>query len=218
MCNLHSISPPCNMGWHLVTPGFVTVRAGICHTDYHQVNDEWGGGIFPMVPGHEIVGIVTEVGPKVKSLKPGDRVGVGCFVESCMKCDRYSSPHSVAVTSAGHHALFESVVRGLQRAHFYCCSMPSQLQITLARLSLQGLRVLVFCIVRRTCPHDGTVCLCSACWCLLALIRPGHNADLMLQVQKAGGELLPQVCADLQCQGLPWRCDIWRLQHTPGGA
>ena len=41
-----------------------------------------------MVPGHEIVGIVTEVGPKVKSVKPGDRVGVGCFVESCMKCER----------------------------------------------------------------------------------------------------------------------------------
>eukprot|EP00891_Asterochloris_glomerata_P005343 jgi/Astpho2/5343/Aster-05893 len=67
---------------------FAITHCGICHTDYHQVNDEWGGGIFPMVPGHEIVGIVTEVGPKVKSLKPGDRVGVGCFVESCMKCDR----------------------------------------------------------------------------------------------------------------------------------
>ena len=93
VCNLHSMSPPCKRGCHLPAPAFVTACAGICHTDYHQVNDEWGGGIFPMVPGHEIVGIVTEVGPKVKSLKPGDRVGVGCFVESCMKCDRYSPSH-----------------------------------------------------------------------------------------------------------------------------
>jgi len=60
---------------------------GICHTDIHQVGDEWGGSIFPMVPGHEITGIVSGTGPKVTRYKAGDRVGVGCFVDSCRKCD-----------------------------------------------------------------------------------------------------------------------------------
>jgi uncharacterized zinc-type alcohol dehydrogenase-like protein len=60
---------------------------GICHTDIHQVNNEWGGkSTYPMVPGHEITGIVTEVGSKVARYKAGDRVGVGCFVDSCRKC------------------------------------------------------------------------------------------------------------------------------------
>lgn len=60
---------------------------GICHTDIHQVGDEWGGSTFPMVPGHEITGIVSQVGPKVTRYKIGDRVGVGCFVNSCRKCE-----------------------------------------------------------------------------------------------------------------------------------
>lgn len=59
---------------------------GICHTDIHQVNDEWGSSTYPMVPGHEIVGIVKEVGAKVTRYEIGDRVGVGCFVDSCRKC------------------------------------------------------------------------------------------------------------------------------------
>lgn len=60
---------------------------GICHTDIHQVNNEWGGGsTYPMVLGHEITGTVTGVGPKVTRYKVGDRVGVGCFVDSCRKC------------------------------------------------------------------------------------------------------------------------------------
>ncbi len=59
---------------------------GICHSDIHQARDEWGGSIFPMVPGHEIVGRVTQVGPEVKRFKVGDRVGVGCMVDSCRTC------------------------------------------------------------------------------------------------------------------------------------
>jgi uncharacterized zinc-type alcohol dehydrogenase-like protein len=59
---------------------------GICHTDIHQVRNEWGASTFPMVPGHEIAGIVTGVGAKVNHYKLGDRVGVGCFVDSCRKC------------------------------------------------------------------------------------------------------------------------------------
>ncbi len=60
---------------------------GVCHSDIHQVRDEWGGSVFPMVPGHEIVGVVSRIGPKVTRYKIGDRVGVGCFVDSCRNCD-----------------------------------------------------------------------------------------------------------------------------------
>ncbi|MDE1724890.1 MAG: NAD(P)-dependent alcohol dehydrogenase [Thaumarchaeota archaeon] len=59
---------------------------GICHTDIHQVSDEWGGSTFPMVPGHEITGIVSQIGPKVTRHKKGDKVGIGCFVDSCRTC------------------------------------------------------------------------------------------------------------------------------------
>lgn len=59
---------------------------GVCHSDVHQARDEWGGSIFPMVPGHEIVGEVIQVGNAVKKYKVGDKVGVGCFVDSCRNC------------------------------------------------------------------------------------------------------------------------------------
>ncbi|WP_318198199.1 NAD(P)-dependent alcohol dehydrogenase [Streptomyces sp. MCL20-2] len=61
--------------------------AGICHSDIHQARDGWGEGIFPMVPGHEIAGIVAETGSGVTRFKVGDRVGVGCMVDSCGQCD-----------------------------------------------------------------------------------------------------------------------------------
>ena len=61
---------------------------GICHSDIHQARDEWGGSIFPMVPGHEIAGVVTAVGAKVTKFKVGEKVGVGCFVDSCRKCEQ----------------------------------------------------------------------------------------------------------------------------------
>jgi uncharacterized zinc-type alcohol dehydrogenase-like protein len=60
--------------------------AGICHSDIHQSREEWGQAIFPMVPGHEIAGIVTEIGSSVVKHKIGDRVGIGCFVDSCREC------------------------------------------------------------------------------------------------------------------------------------
>ena len=59
---------------------------GICHSDVHQARDEWGGSIFPMVPGHEIAGVVRSVGTGVTKFKVGDHVGVGCFVDSCRTC------------------------------------------------------------------------------------------------------------------------------------
>lgn len=62
--------------------------SGICHSDLHTVNGDWGPQPYPLVPGHEIVGRVLEVGPEVKSYKVGDHVGVGCMVDSCQACDQ----------------------------------------------------------------------------------------------------------------------------------
>lgn len=61
--------------------------AGICHSDIHQAREEWFGGIFPMVPGHEIAGHVAAVGSDVTTYAVGDRVGVGVFVDSCNECE-----------------------------------------------------------------------------------------------------------------------------------
>ena len=59
---------------------------GVCHSDIHQARNEWGNSIYPMVPGHEIVGKVTKVGSEVKRFKIGDTAGVGCLVDSCREC------------------------------------------------------------------------------------------------------------------------------------
>jgi alcohol dehydrogenase (NADP+) len=61
--------------------------SGICHSDIHQARNEWFEGIFPMVPGHEIVGTVAAVGENVKKFAVGDLVGVGTFVDSCRECE-----------------------------------------------------------------------------------------------------------------------------------
>jgi uncharacterized zinc-type alcohol dehydrogenase-like protein len=83
---------------------------GICHSDIHQVRDEWGGAIFPMVPGHEIAGTVSAVGSGVTKFNVGDRVGVGCFVDSCRVCepcrrglDQYCEKGSVLTYNCRDH-------------------------------------------------------------------------------------------------------------------
>src|ERR1700712_1031593 len=60
--------------------------AGICHSDIHHAKGEWQAEVYPLVPGHEIAGIVAEVGPEVTKYNVGDRVGVGCMVNSCGEC------------------------------------------------------------------------------------------------------------------------------------
>jgi uncharacterized zinc-type alcohol dehydrogenase-like protein len=60
--------------------------AGVCHSDIHTARGEWGDVIYPLVPGHEIAGVVTAVGPKVTKFKVGDHAGIGCFVDACGKC------------------------------------------------------------------------------------------------------------------------------------
>ena len=59
---------------------------GVCHSDLHQARNEWNGSIYPMVPGHEIVGRVTRVGSKITAFQPDDVVGVGCIIDSCRAC------------------------------------------------------------------------------------------------------------------------------------
>ncbi|HEV3222287.1 MAG TPA: NAD(P)-dependent alcohol dehydrogenase [Puia sp.] len=60
---------------------------GVCHSDLHQIRNEWGNSIFPMVPGHEIVGRITKIGSAVKKFKVGELAGVGCLVDSCRQCE-----------------------------------------------------------------------------------------------------------------------------------
>ncbi len=66
---------------------------GVCHSDLHQVKDEWGGAKFPMVPGHEIVGRVSKVGAGVKKFAVGNLVGVGCMVDACHGCRQCEQHH-----------------------------------------------------------------------------------------------------------------------------
>ncbi|KAI3719463.1 hypothetical protein L6452_20362 [Arctium lappa] len=70
---------------------FKVLYCGVCHSDLHSVKNEWFNAKYPMIPGHEIVGVVTEVGSKVKKVKVGDKVGVGCMVGSCRSCDQCAS-------------------------------------------------------------------------------------------------------------------------------
>ncbi len=79
---------------------------GVCHSDLHTARNEWGNAIYPCVPGHEIVGVVTAVGSHVKKFKVGDRAGVGCLVDSCRECANCKDGleqfcHSGAVFSYG---------------------------------------------------------------------------------------------------------------------
>lgn len=73
-----------------VTPKDIEIEilyCGVCHSDLHTARNDWGGTIYPVVPGHEIVGRVTKVGSEVTKLKVGDLAGVGCLVDSCRECD-----------------------------------------------------------------------------------------------------------------------------------
>jgi uncharacterized zinc-type alcohol dehydrogenase-like protein len=80
---------PFSFGRRDVGPRDVLIEieyCGVCHSDIHQARDEWGGSIYPMVPGHEIVGRVARAGAEVTKFKEGDVAGVGCFVDSCRAC------------------------------------------------------------------------------------------------------------------------------------
>ncbi len=95
-----------------VRPGEVAIdvtHCGVCHSDLHFVDDDWGATVYPCVPGHEVAGVVTEVGAGVTKFKAGDRVGVGCMINSCQDCDACArgdeqyceGPHSCTLTYNG---------------------------------------------------------------------------------------------------------------------
>ena len=85
--------------------------AGICHSDIHTVRAEWGQPRYPVVPGHEIAGIVTEIGSEVTRYKVGDRVGVGCFVDSCRACDNCMAGLQQYCTGGGMTGTYNAVGR-----------------------------------------------------------------------------------------------------------
>jgi D-arabinose 1-dehydrogenase-like Zn-dependent alcohol dehydrogenase len=82
---------PCKFTRRELRPDDVRMQVtycGMCHSDVHQIYDEWGGSIFPMVPGHEVVGVIVDTGKDVKKFKVGDFAAVGCMVDSCGECER----------------------------------------------------------------------------------------------------------------------------------
>jgi alcohol dehydrogenase (NADP+) len=85
--------------------------AGICHSDIHTVRAEWGEVEYPMVPGHEIAGIVTAVGSQVTKYQVGDRVGVGCFVDSCRECPQCRAGEEQYCTNPGMVGTYNGVGR-----------------------------------------------------------------------------------------------------------
>ena len=85
--------------------------AGICHSDIHTVKAEWGEPNYPVVPGHEIAGVVTEVGSEVTKYKVGDRVGVGCFVDSCRECAQCRAGEEQYCTNPGMVGTYNAIGR-----------------------------------------------------------------------------------------------------------
>jgi uncharacterized zinc-type alcohol dehydrogenase-like protein len=83
--------------------------AGICHSDIHTVRAEWGQPTYPVVPGHEIAGVVTEVGAEVTKFTVGDRVGVGCFVDSCRECENCLAGLEQYCTGSGMVGTYNAV-------------------------------------------------------------------------------------------------------------
>lgn len=86
--------------------------AGICHSDIHTVKAEWGQPNYPVVPGHELAGVVTAVGSEVTKFKVGDHVGVGCFIDSCRECDNCQAGLQQYCTGDyGMHGTYNSTER-----------------------------------------------------------------------------------------------------------
>jgi uncharacterized zinc-type alcohol dehydrogenase-like protein len=90
---------------------------GICHSDLHQARNDWGNTLYPMVPGHEIVGRVVKVGTAVRKLKPGDFAGVGCVVDSCRTCSACKE-NLEQYCEAGPTLTYNSKERGSERLTF----------------------------------------------------------------------------------------------------
>ena len=84
---------------------------GICHSDLVAASDKLGGGMFPMVPGHEMVGVITEMGTDVTGVAMGDTVGVGCIADSCRTCSCVKQAMSTTVKRASRSVLTARIAR-----------------------------------------------------------------------------------------------------------
>jgi alcohol dehydrogenase (NADP+) len=116
---------------------------GVCHTDIHMARNDWGWSIYPMVPGHEIIGRVIEVGREVTRFKPGDAVAVGCMVDSCLHCDQCRKGEEplcregITLTYAGRDRITQEVTYGGYSKHLvvrqeFVLSVPDGLDLTRA--------------------------------------------------------------------------------------
>lgn len=114
---------------------------GVCHSDLHQVRDDWGISLYPMVPGHEIVGKVSAVGAEVTEFSIGDTVAVGCMVDSCQKCDQCHSGEEqycregMTPTYSGYDRVDESLTQGGYSKHIvvreeFVLSVPENLDLS----------------------------------------------------------------------------------------
>lgn len=96
---------------------------GVCHTDMHMAHNDWNWTIYPVVPGHEIIGRVIATGPKVMRYKVGDAVAVGCMVDSCMECDQCKKGEEqlcregMTLTYSGYDRLTQEVTQGGYSKH-----------------------------------------------------------------------------------------------------
>lgn len=117
--------------------------AGICHSDLHQVKNDWGFAQYPMVPGHEIVGRVIEVGSAVTKIKVGDAGAVGCLVDSCQHCDQCRKGHEqfcregATPTYAGNDRLDGTLTQGGYSKHIvvreeFVCNVPEGMDLSRA--------------------------------------------------------------------------------------
>jgi uncharacterized zinc-type alcohol dehydrogenase-like protein len=126
--------------------------AGICHSDIHQAREEWGKATFPMVPGHEIGGVVVAVGAEVTNFTVGQHAGVGCMVDSCLKCDhcaagneqfcvtgcvftyngKYKYEHSAEYTAEGGNITYGGYSESIVVDSKFCLAIPQSLDLAAA--------------------------------------------------------------------------------------
>lgn len=117
--------------------------SGICHSDLHTIKGDWGEQPYPLIPGHEIIGKVLEVGPQVKKYKVGDSVGVGCLVDSCQECDQCEKHEEqycrgcLVPTYGGQDKITEEVTQGGYSKHIvvreeFVVKVPEKLDISKA--------------------------------------------------------------------------------------
>ena len=118
-------------------------HSGICHSDLHMAHNDWGMSLYPMVPGHEIVGTVTGVGSAVTKFKVGDRAAVGCLVDSDLTCEQCKSGHEqfceggMVLTYSGIDKQDGSITQGGYSDHIvvrqeFVCRLPESLDIARA--------------------------------------------------------------------------------------